>query len=343
MDKLAHFDVDSSIVNLLHSYLLDRSCCVAVNGQTSSLYKATSGVPQGSVLGPLLFLIYVNDVSSVIRNSSFLLYADDIKIFKEIHSVIDCRLLQSDLCSFSEWCRSNNLSLNISKTKVMSFTRKTSSVPFLYSVNSVSLCKVCEINDLGVLFDSTLHFSAHAKRVALRGLRTLGCVCRMSREFRSPVPFRKLYTALCLPQLEYASVIWNGIPNSSSNAIERVQKKFLSIYNHRFARNDSGSRSNAAGLLSLPSLCCRRNRADLLFLYKLVHGIISCPVLLNCLNFRIPRKLTRENRPFHVTACLCEHSTIGRIQRLYNAYFLELDVFHSSQSLFCSELCTVLT
>lgn len=341
MVKLAHFDVDTAVVNLLHSYLRDRSCYVAVNGQTSSFYKATSGVPQGSVLGPLLFLMYVNDVSSAIRNSSFLLYADDIKIFREINSFNDCRLLQSDLCSFSEWCKNNNLSLNISKTKVMSFTRKSSTLSFLYSVNSVSLSRVCEINDLGVLFDSTLHFSAHTKRVAIRGLRSIGCVCRISREFNSPMPLRKLYTAICLPQLEYASVIWNGISNSLSNVIERVQKKFLSVYNHRFAKNDSGSCSNIIELLSLPSLRCRRNRADLFFLFKLVHGTISCPILLNNINFRIPRKLTRESRPFLVTTRLCQHSTLNRIQSLYNSYFLDLDVFDGSQLSFSSEVCTV--
>lgn len=104
----AHFEVGLSVVNLLQSYLL--------NGQSSSFYKVTSDVPQESVLGPILILIYVNDVSHPIRNSSCLLYVDDNKIFKEIHLVNDCCFLQSDLCSLSEWYHKNNLCMNTSKT-----------------------------------------------------------------------------------------------------------------------------------------------------------------------------------------------------------------------------------
>lgn len=224
----------------------------------------------------------------------------------------------------------------------MTFTRKTASIYFSYSVDSVPLCKVCEINDLGVLFDATLHFSAHTKRVAMRGMRSLGSVCRLSREFKSPTPFRKLYTTICLPQLEYASVVWNGSSRSNSDIIDRVQKKFLSIYNHRFANLDIAPCTGTVGLLSLPSLRDRRNRADLLFLFKLLHGNITCPELLSCVMFRIPRKITREHRPFHVPPCHHEHSTVHRIQSLYNAYFRDLDIFHNSLSSFSSELCLVL-
>lgn len=141
------------LINLLHSYLLIESYYVAVNSQTYPLQKVTSGVSQGLVLGPLLDLIYPNVVSFAICYS-FLLYTNDVKLFKEIHSVNACRLLKSDLCTFSEWCDSDILCLINSKSKVMSISRKTSIMSFPYSVNTMSLYEVYEFSDLGVLFDS---------------------------------------------------------------------------------------------------------------------------------------------------------------------------------------------
>lgn len=107
--KLTHFRIGSSAVKLLHGYPLDRSNYVNADRQTSSMYKATTGVPKDSVLEPLPFKIFVNDGSSAIRNSFFRLCADEIKILKEIQSVGDCRILSSDLLSFSERCIINHL------------------------------------------------------------------------------------------------------------------------------------------------------------------------------------------------------------------------------------------
>uniref|UniRef100_A0A023G8J5 Putative rte ele1 orf1-h 1e-60-j 4 n=1 Tax=Amblyomma triste TaxID=251400 RepID=A0A023G8J5_AMBTT len=340
LEKLLLSGVEVSLVALLRNYLLDRFCFVSVNGQTSFVYPATSGVPQGSVLGPLLFSVFINDVSSAIKNSSFLLYADDIKIFKVIHSFQDCVLLQSDISAFSDWCAMNRLTLNSSKTRVVSFTRKTHSFLYHYSVNSVLLDRVDEINDLGVLFDRTLSFSSHTKRIAQRAMRTLGFVCRLSREFRTPLPFLKLYLSICLPLLEYASVVWNGTCKSNLDKVDRVPKKFLRIFHYRFPCATSPSRSTRSAQLNLPSLHCRRIRLDIIFLYKLLHGHIMCPQLLEYILLRVPRKSMREFRPFQVSP-LHSHSPLDRMQWLFNSFCPHLDMFQNSLCSFTLDVRSV--
>lgn len=173
ISKLSVSGISASLLALLKDYLTGRQSYVSSNGQPSGMYAATSGVPQGSVLGPLLFSIFVNDVSAAIKSSFFLLYADDIKIFKEISSISDCVLLQNDISAFADWCSLNSLVLNSAKTKIVSFTRKTEDIHFSYRIHGDLLNREHQLCDLGVLFDSKLSFTAQTDRITRRALRTL--------------------------------------------------------------------------------------------------------------------------------------------------------------------------
>lgn len=146
--KMSTYNIPVCFVELLSSYLNNRSCFVSGNDKESAAYYASSGVPQGSVLGPLLFSLFVNDVSASINHSCFLLYADDIKVFKEVTSAEDCIVLESDVDAFSNWCSANKLALSGTKTKVMSYTRKTNPILYPYVVKSVPLLRVCKISEL---------------------------------------------------------------------------------------------------------------------------------------------------------------------------------------------------
>lgn len=189
-----------------------------------------------------------------------------------------------------------------------------------------------------MLFDSALTFSPHVDQLTRRALRSLGAVCRFSRDFRSPNSFLKLFKTLCIPQLEYASVVWNGTCKSNSKRIERVQTKFLSIFRHRFS-SEPPETALAVDRYSLPvALSCRRTRLDLLFLYKLLHGIISCQELLALVSFRVSQKTTRFHHPFHTSAALSTHSPLQRVQHLYNSHSGKLDIFHSPLREFSTEL-----
>lgn len=124
LDKLDHMGLHSNFLKWFRSYLTDRTQFVHINNTNSDVIYATSGVPQGSHLGPLLFLIFVNDIPEFIKESSCLMYADDLKIFRSVKSISDCVKLQEGLSKLQNWCESNSLPLNVAKCQAMSFSRR---------------------------------------------------------------------------------------------------------------------------------------------------------------------------------------------------------------------------
>jgi hypothetical protein len=133
-----------------------------------------SAVPQGSTLGPLLFNFFINDISDKINHSKFLLFADDLKIYRNIKSAEDCKALQVDIDAVHQWCGENGMELNIQKTKIISFTRKTNSIHFKYFVKDVLILRAECIKDPGVIIDNNLYFHCNVDFVYSQALRTLG-------------------------------------------------------------------------------------------------------------------------------------------------------------------------
>lgn len=121
--KLSAFPLDPCIIVLLQSYLCDRKQQVVINGEKSECIIPTSSVPQGSVLSPLLFALFISDLPPLIL-ANILLFADDLKIYLEIRSHADALTLQRDIDTIVRWCNENGLSININKCSTMTFTRK---------------------------------------------------------------------------------------------------------------------------------------------------------------------------------------------------------------------------
>jgi hypothetical protein len=134
LDKLNNFGLSSFYVNWFQSYLSNRSSLVRILGKISSSFSVLSGVPQGSILGPLLFTIFINDISAKINHSKFLLSSDDLKIYRNIKSAEDCKALQVDIEAVQQWCSENCMELNIQKTKMIYLTRKTNSIDLLSNI-----------------------------------------------------------------------------------------------------------------------------------------------------------------------------------------------------------------
>ena len=124
LHKLKGYGICGTLYNFLSSYLSNRNQTVTVNSGFSSTDLVTSGVPQGSILGPLLFVLYVNDLPSCFKYSKSLLYADDLKLYIPVSEKFDCELLQLDINSLSDWCVTWKLKLNLSKCNVITFTNK---------------------------------------------------------------------------------------------------------------------------------------------------------------------------------------------------------------------------
>ncbi|MDD9361315.1 MAG: reverse transcriptase family protein, partial [Anaplasma sp.] len=337
LKKLQRMGVRGSLLGWFSSYLDGRVNRVRVESAYSSLYNSSSGVPQGSILGPLLFTLFVNDVQSCLSYSSILQFADDMKIFRAIESVADCRELQEDIDRIGDWCSVNNLVLNKTKTKVVTYSRKTGQIMFPYKSESEKLERTELVRDLGVYFDSKLNFHSHMETTFASAMKTLGVISRITSDFSQPFVFIALFNSLCRSRLEYASVVWNGCARSNEALLDRVQKKFAYILNFRYLHNETYSYTGVADHYSIESLSHRRRSADFLFLFKCLHGMIDSPELLSLISLRVPRYYTVSTSAFYPLSTH-ELNPIARMQFRYNEFSHKLDIFDANISGFRASL-----
>lgn len=331
--KLENFGVHGNLLRWLKSYLYNRSQVVTIKNSVSSSVPVTSGVPQGSHLGPLLFLIFINDIGNFIQHSNYLLYADDMKIYREITNLHDALLLQIDLNNLYLYCTRNYLYLNLDKCYHITFTRNRLSVPTKYAINNHTLNSINKIKDLGVIVDSKLRFELHVEEIIQRSLRNLGFIFRTTTKFTNIKSFKILYDTLVRSHLEYASVVWNPLYYKYINRIERVQKKFIGKLNYKFNR-DLHTLTYEYNLkkYNMTSLSKRRENFDIIFLYKVVNSLLSTS-LISHVNINTPLYPLRTKNTFHVYTCKtshCQNSPLYRVIYTYNSAYTHLDIFSLS-------------
>ena len=195
LSKLRSLGFHSQIFDWIKSYLENRVQSVKIGQTKSEIISNYSGVPQGSHLGPLLFILFVNDLPSFVLDSQCLSFADDFKIYRAINSFSDCLQLQNDLTSLSKWCLLNDLDLNINKCCVLTFTRTFSPIFFDYFISDNVLQRVFNHKDLGVIFDSKLDFRMHVDYIVSRGNSMLGFLFRNSKEFKCHYTIKSLFVS----------------------------------------------------------------------------------------------------------------------------------------------------
>ena len=347
LHKLLLLGFKSNLLCWIKSYLSDRFQMVKINATVSYQFKVTSGVPQGSHLGPILFLLFINDLPKVIRYSQSLLFADDLKIFRSISNLNDCLLLQSDLNAVVVWCFENNLQLNVKKCQTFTLYRTNCFIENNYHINSVSLSRVYSIKDLGLILDRKLNFISHIDFVSSKAYGMLGFLKRNSSEFNDPYTLKALYNALVRPHLEYCCVIWNPTYNSHISRIERVQKNFTRFVffklNWRMERPCYSTRCALFGLTSLES---RRQMFSIFFIRDLIHCHIKCPALLALVNFYAPARTLRESFHFYNSVLrsnfLC-NETLYHCTTICNSFLNLIDIFvGSSRHTFKQHLVMIL-
>ena len=184
------FGISNNLLKWFHSYLTDRYQRVVLKGCTTDWVKVTSGVPQGSILGPTLFLMYINDLPDTLRNAKCLLFADDAKIFKEVQCVQDCRLLQFDINSMLRWCSNWRITLNVKKCFFINFSLlKSRNIDYVYRINDKIIKRVTSIKDLGVTFTHNLNFSVHISNVTKKSFQMFGFIKRVLKPINDPHVF----------------------------------------------------------------------------------------------------------------------------------------------------------
>jgi len=244
---------------------------VVVGGAFSGWADILSGVPQGSVLGPVLFVCFINDMPENIASFLFM-YADDTKLFSKVNSKDEADLLQNDLDEFLKWGGDWQLGFKIEKCKVMHLGGRRNN-EYGYSMASsdtsdrIDLEKTVLEKDLGVWVSNTLKPGEHVAHAVSTANRVLVLIKR-TFTYMDVELMKQLYTSLVRPHLEYGNVVWHPYLKKDIEMLERVQ--------HRATRIVPGlskfSYEERLRILDLPTLEYRRNRGDAIEVFKYLHG-----------------------------------------------------------------------
>ena len=304
ISKLRSLGLRGTLLCWLSDYLTERTQNVKYKSFISREIKVHSGVPQGSHLGPLLFLIFINDIGRHL-SCSFLLFADDLKLFCVIKSKSDCDILQTNLNVLFNWCELNKLNLNIKKCKVMCYTGSRSPIKVAYTIDNDIIEEVETFKDLGVTFDCKLKFAQHVENIVNKSYKMLGFVRRMTIDFQDQNVMKILYLTLIRPILLHASPVWSPFYNNHIKKIESIQHRFLNSVAFKLRHNPLPSVSHdysyISSTLNLSSLKSYRLYNDISFFYKLVNNNINCPELLTKIQRRYPPRDLRVQRITYIT------------------------------------------
>ena len=269
ISKLEAFGVRGNLSLWLSNFLSNRFQRVVLNGHLSSWAQVVSGVPQGSVLGPLLFILYVNDIPDLIE-SNVRMFADDTKIYSVIQSFDDHLRLQSDVDRLLQWSHTWLLRFNIAKCKLM---RIGNSAPFTYSMLDSStnlpfeITEVQEEKDLGIWCTEDLKPSLQCRKAAAKAMQVLGLLRRSFKLFSVDL-LTFLYKMYVRPHLEYCIQVWSPYLAKDIDLLEKVQRRATKLLPSLFDL----SYETRLERLGLYSLYCRRQRGDLIETYKILNG-----------------------------------------------------------------------
>jgi hypothetical protein len=290
MTKLEAHGIKDPILGWINSFLTERSQYVTVNGATSKSKPVLSGVPQGSVLGPILFVIYINDLPDNIKSNIFL-FVDDTKLYNTIGNEKDREQLQKDLDQLQKWSNKWLLKFHPDKCKYMTVGNYTTENEgyHLYKDDGSKhyLEETNKEKDIGVTFDSKLTFEDHIIEKIKKANSMVGII-RRTFKYITPEIFSYLYKTLVRCHLDYAASVWSPQSVKLSDQIESVQRRATKTipgfkdltYEQRLIK------------LNLPTLKYRRIRGDMIETFKIVRGIYDPEVTLE-----LPMEKDSQNRP----------------------------------------------
>ena len=279
--KMSKYGLHPKIVQWVDSFLSGRTQQVVVDGHLSFAALIISGVPQGTVLGPILFLIFINDITNCVSDSVIRCFADDTRLMRSISTCNDMLLLQHDLDRVVEWSLRNNMALHEDKFEYMahSCNKKNCNLmeqlPFIadmyhYSTSKGMLNPVNCLRDLGVTVCSDLTWTTHIKTIADKARQKAAWVFSVFHT-RNQETMVTLYKSLVRSLLEYCCPVWNPKKISDIQELEGVQRTFTS----RIAGCQDLDYWERLLKLSLMSLQRRRERYIILHMWKILHGDVS--------------------------------------------------------------------
>jgi ribonucleases P/MRP protein subunit RPP40 len=235
--KLKHYKLHTGLITWIENYLTNRTHSVVLNGVVSESQNVLSGVPQGSVLGPLLFLLFINDLPDSVL-STLRLFADDGLLSKVISSAADAIALQQDLNECDNWSQKWLLKYNVGKCESMTVTRKQTPINTDYTLQSNVLKTVGAYKYLGVLLDAKLNLNAQVAAASGKAMKMLYFIHRNLKN-STPAVRERAYMVFVRPIIEYSAAAWDPYTDSAIRQLERVQRKAIRIVTQNFDRSET--------------------------------------------------------------------------------------------------------
>ena len=307
LEKVKSYGIDGDILAWIKSFLEDRKQRVVVNGKHSSWREVTSGIPQGSVLGPLLFVLYINNLPDTAISQVFL-FADDTKLYGQIRKDSDHKIFQNNILKLQSWADDWLLKFHPDKCKILGMGKKELTHQYYMTKDDhsrIALSRVQDEKDVGVTFDEDMTFRKDISTRANKANAIMGII-RRTYTYLDPQSFKLLFKSLVRPHLEYGASIWNPRLKRDITELEKVQRRAT----RQVPQLKGLSYEDRLRKLQLPTLRYRRLRGDMTETYKLLHDIYD-PILPKLLEpveksktrghrLKLPKKSAKNNIKGHV-------------------------------------------
>jgi len=311
--KLECLGIKGPLLACFRSYLSGRRHRVVIDNEASDFLPVTSGVPQGSILGPLLFLVYINDMPDVISGDTSLpLCADDSKCFCLILGQDDGDKLQENLNKLLEWSCIWGMEFNVKKCKVVRVARTKCSYERDYFLGGTKLERVAVEKDLGIWISHDLSWNHHVEIITSRAQKMLNLLHRTCKDMTDIRTKKLLYITWVRTRLEYASAVWSPYTKRNITSLEQIQRRAT-----RFILGKEYSKHDRLSKLNLLPLQYRREIHDLVFFFRCFKNMYSLDIL-DFVSFRTC------NKPLRKIDYLTLNVPFSRTESFKNSYFIRV-------------------
>ena len=274
LDKLKEMGISDEALKWFGSYLQDRFQCTVVNGVTSTMQKVKCGIPQGSNLGPLLFLAYINDLTKCVKNCKISLYADDTCIYssdKDAANIVNT--LNDELKAVNKWLTRNKLALNAKKCEFLLIGSrkriKTAVVPDV-TIGMNTIQRVRCLKYLGIIIDEHLDWSAQVEALGKKIIRDIYLLKRIKQFIGQKVALL-YYKSIIQSKFDYCDIVWGSIGKGYARKLQILQNRALRSV---MSVNWTVSSDTVYNTLKVDKLEDRRIKRVLHFMYKIVYDMI---------------------------------------------------------------------
>ena len=274
--KLDHYGIRGVAKKWLSSYLENRKQYVCFNGTDSGFLPVSCGVPQGSILGPSLCLLYINDLCNVSTRLTSILFADDTSCFIEGTDLSDmCIQLSTEMNKLSTWFKTNRLSLNVSKTNCMIFGRSNQPDHHIVYIDNIVIERVNCNKFLGVIIDSKLSWSDHVSYIRHKMSKNLSVMHRVKWLLNNSALYM-IYCTLVLPYISYCCEIWGNTYKTRVQPLYIIQKRAIRICNHLEYRSHTKPAFLKLNTLTIADLVKFKS---MVLMYKIYNNLMPSNIL----------------------------------------------------------------